>query len=215
MDKPRAGHRARPPPESPTQSAPPGTHTSRLLGHPCQAASPRLKRGSRCLTPMRGFGHADRARSRDRRSWQPGNAGQRRTAGPGGPSPAQVASSGVQHKAGWTPPRKGGCSGGPPPPGAHPPREVTSTRGIFCSRPWGPGLRALSEAGSSSPRPPHTPRLPRPAQRRQRLPPPAPTRGDPAGHKGPRRPGAHLKRGESLMHSSNSTVMAAAARGAH
>ena len=44
----------------------------------------------------------------------------------------------------------------------------------------------------------------------------APRGGDPADHKGPRRaPGAHLKRGESLMHSSNSTVMAAAARGAH
>lgn len=44
----------------------------------------------------------------------------------------------------------------------------------------------------------------------------APRGDDPADHKGPRRaPGAHLKRGESLMHSSNSTVMAAAARGAH
>lgn len=134
----------------------------------------------------------------------------------------QVASTKVQTQSG------GGHSHGEvsisaatPPPQTRPPREVTSTRGIFCSRPLGPGLRALSEAGSSSSH--H--RLPGPAQRRQRHPPPRahPRRPRvPRGGGDPRRPqraapppGAHLKRGESLMHSSNSTVMAAAARGAH
>lgn len=96
---------------------------------------------------------------------------------------------------------------------------MTNTRGIFCSGPSAGALRALSEAGSSSTR--H--RLPRRAQRRHRCPRPAPIPrsprvsqggGDPGDHKG-RAPRAHLKRGESLIHSSNSTVMAAAARGAH
>lgn len=72
-----------------------------------------------------------------------------------------------------------------PPPREQPPCEVTSTRGIFCSRPLGPGLRALSEAGSSSSH--H--RLPRPPQRQQRHPlslrPPTAAPGAPRGWRPP------------------------------
>lgn len=181
-------------PKLPPSPARPSPHPSRPLGHPCQAAHPRLKtwlqlpdpqavlwsHGLRCIPGT----DASRTQTALARAGLQGQEGLR---------PVQVASTKVQTQSG------GGHSHGEvsisaatPPPQTRPPREVTSTRGIFCSRPLGPGLRALSEAGSSSSH--H--RLPGPAQRRQRHPPPAPTHGGPgcpegaatpADHKGPRR----------------------------
>lgn len=125
-------------------------------------------------------------------------------------APRSGQHEGADTKQGWTLYREGAA---PPRPHARPPRGARHW-GVFCSGPGAAALRALSRRVLRLPSP-----APAPLQRRPRRPRPALVPGGPRGRP-PRRPQraaalrAHLKRGESLMHSSNSTVMAAAACGA-
>lgn len=125
-------------------------------------------------------------------------------------APRSGQHEGADTKQGRTLYREGAA---PPRPHARPPRGARHW-GVFCSGPGAAALRALSRRVLRLPSP-----APAPLQRRPRRPRPALVPGGPRGRP-PRRPQraaalrAHLKRGESLMHSSNSTVMAAAARGA-
>lgn len=158
----------------------------------------------------------------DRHLSHPDSPGQSWTAGPGGSQTrAGGQHEGADTKRGWTLPRRGVYIGSHPTPTdttsargdqhkghllfkAFGPRAAGFVRGGVLQLPSpapGPGTKAATTPPPRAhPRRPRVPRGGGDPRRPQRAAPP---------------PGAHLKRGESLMHSSNSTVMAAAARGAH
>lgn len=154
----------------------------------------------------------------DRHPSHPDHPGQSWTAGPGGSQPcAGGQHEGADTKWGWTLPRRGVYTGGHPTPTRTTSARSDQHKGHLLFKAFGPGAAGFVRGGvlqlpSPAPAPvtkaattvplcahPRRPRVPGGGgdpRRPQRAAPP---------------PGAHLKRGESLMHSSNSTVMAAAA----
>lgn len=181
--RPRASHSPEPPTRTsqPVCSAqPPILQAPRS---PLPSSQPQaLHVAPPACPPCTVFGTPTKTDSRDRHPTLPDHPGWSGTCRAGkGLSPVQVTSTKVQTQSrdGHSH-REVAVPATAPPPRARPPREVTSTRGIFCSGPSARALRVLSHAGSSSSR--H--RFPRGAQRRHRRPCPAPLPRPPGSPEG-------------------------------